>query len=339
MQTVINFTKPTSAGSNQRQTIMEIITSELYPEESFPAKYFPNLHTLLINHFIEIIKPQDELWKLYNSDQESIRIKETVRQTLSFRNILKNHPRTVVLIYREYIKKFLIFKNAHADPAEREDIFQEILARLIEDKIYKIQEKYDFNFHKISSFTSYFMVTVRNIYIDIIRERNVRPLTAGGVQEIGDVADLHGDKKMIDRLLINEELTKLQTILVLYYKTRARLELCLKFKYRIPVTRQDIEKCFPKCREEDIKTLTQDFTTTKDKRVFEKILSVFNYYEVRVNKSDTLRKWVNVKVEEIIMHLNRTHSTRVYNNKNFADFIALYYQEIKRDKRGEIWNR
>ncbi len=189
MQTVINFTKPTSAGSNQRQTIMEIITSELYPEESFPAKYFPNLHTLLINHFIEIIKPQDELWKLYNSDQESIRIKETVRQTLSFRNILKNHPRTVVLIYREYIKKFLIFKNAHADPAEREDIFQEILARLIEDKIYKIQEKYDFNFHKISSFTSYFMVTVRNIYIDIIRERNVRPLTAGGVQEIGDVAD------------------------------------------------------------------------------------------------------------------------------------------------------
>jgi len=327
MQTAISFTQPTSAGSNRRQTIMEIITSELYPEESFPAKYFPNIHTLLFNLFIEIIKPQDELWKLYNSDRESIRIKEAVRQTLNFRNLLKNHPQTVVLVYREYIKKFLIFKSAHADPTEREDIFQEILARLIEDKIYKIREKYDFNFHKISSFTSYFMVTVRNIYIDIIRERNVRPLTAGGVQEIGDVADLHGDKKMIDRLLINEELTKLQTILVLYYKIRARLELCLKFKYRIPVTRHDIEKCFPNCREEDIKTLTQDFTTAKDKRVFEKILSVFNYHEARENKSDTLRKWVNVKVDEIIMHLNRTHSARVYNNKNFADFIALYYQD------------
>lgn len=327
MQTVTSFTQSLTADSNQRQTIMEIITSELYPEETFPAKYFPNIHTLLFNLFIEIIKPQDELWKLYNSGQESIRIKETVRQTLSFRNILKNHPRTVVLIYREYIKKFLIFKNAHADPAEREDIFQEILVRLIEDKIYKIREKYDFNFHKISSFTSYFMVTVRNIYIDIIRERNVRPLTAGGVQEIDDVADLHGDKKMIDRLLINEELTKLQTILVLYYKIRARLELCLKFKYRIPVTRQDIEKCFPKCREEDIKTLTQDFTAAKDKRVFEKILSVFNYHEARVNKSDTLRKWVNVKVDEIIMHLNRTHGARIYNNKNFADFVALYYQD------------
>lgn len=339
MQTVTSFTQPLNAESNQRHTIMEIITSELYPEESFPAKYFPHIHTLLFNHFIDIIKPQEELWKSYNSNQDSMQIKEAARQTLNFRNLLKNYPQTVVLLYREYIKKFLLFKKAHADPAERDDILQEILARLIEDKIYKIQEKYDFNYHKISSFTSYFMVTVRNIYIDIIRERNVRPLTAGVVHEIDDVADLHGDKKMIDRLLINEELTKFQTILVLYYKTRDRLELCLKVKYRIPVTRQDIEKCFPKCREEDIKILTQDFTTIRDKRVFEKILSVFNYHEARLNKSDTLRKWVNIKVEEIIMHLNRTHGARVYNNKNFADFIALYYQEIKADQRGEIWNR
>ncbi len=153
--------------------------------------------------FIEVIKPQTNLWELYNSDKEHDRIKEAAREILNFRNLLENHPQTVVLIYQKYIKKFIAYK--HANPDENEDIFQEVITRLIADKIYKIQKKYDFNFKtfdssenlknlkKISSFTSYLMVTVRNIYIDIMRERNIRPLTTKGVEGIDDVPDKHGD--------------------------------------------------------------------------------------------------------------------------------------------------
>lgn len=327
METVVNFTGTATRKDNHRQTVMEVITGELYPEESFPAKNFPNIHLLLFDLFIEVIKPQKETWGLYTRGEDNERIKEIARDILNFRGLLENHPRMVVLIYRRYIEKFIVYK--HTNPSDREDIFQEVLTRLIEDKIYKIRERYDFDFKKVSSFTSYFMVTVRNIYIDIIRERNVRPLTSGDVQEINDVPDRIGDKTMINRLVLNEELVKLRTILLLFYKSRARLELCLKLKFRIPVAKEDVERCFPNCREEDIEILAQDFKLARDKRVFEKILSVFNYHESRENKSDTLRKWINVKIDEIITHLNRTHNFAVYNTKNFADFINLYYQHFK----------
>ncbi|MCP4221027.1 MAG: hypothetical protein GY765_40735 [bacterium] len=130
---------------------------------------------------------------------------------------------------------------------------------------------------------------------------------------------------MLNKMVINEELARLQTILILYYKTRSKLELCLKLKYRLPVTRQDISGCFPDCSDEFINILTSDYKLIRDKQLFENILAVFNHYEGRGNKSDTLRKWINVKVDEIIGHLNRSHNCTVYDNKNFADFIALYY--------------
>lgn len=331
MGTVVNFIRTATRTESHRHTVMEVITRELYPEEKFPAKNFPNIHLLLFDLFIEVIKPQKEIWSLYTRGENSGRIKDIARDILNFRGLLENHPRTVVLIYRRYIEKFIVYK--HTNQSDREDLFQEVLTRLIEDKIYKIQKKYDFGFKKVSSFTSYFMVAVRNIYIDIIRERNVRPLTSGDVREIDDVPDKHGEKTMINRLVLNEELVKLQTILLLFYKSRARLELCLKLKFRIPVTKEDIGRCFPNCREEDIEILAQDFTLTRDKRVFEKILSVFNHHEARENKSDTLRKWINVKIDEIITHLNRTHTFAVYNTKNFADFIGLYYQNIKGENK------
>jgi len=331
METVVNLTRTATRTDNHRHAVMELITRELYPDENYPAKNFPNIHLLLFDLFIEVIKPQKEIWDLYTRGENRTRIETIARDILNFRGLLENHPRMVVLIYRRYIEKFIVYK--HTNPFDREDIFQEVLTRLIEDKIYKIRDKYDFGFKKVSSFTSYFMVAVRNIYIDIIRERNVRPLTSGDVREIDDVPDRHGDKTMINRLVLDEELVKLRTILLLFYKSRARLELCLKLKYRIPVVKEDIRRCFPNCREEDIEILAQDFTRSRDKRVFEKILSVFNFHEARENKSDTLRKWINVKIDEIITHLNRTHNSAVYNTKNFADFVNLYYQEFRGDDK------
>ncbi len=334
-------TRPTETATNvHRNTVMDLIASELYPPDHFPPEHFPDLHTILFSAFVDSIKSRKELWNIYRSGINPGRVKEMVREILNFRALLSKQPQIVVLIYQRYIFKFITYK--HRNTAEREDIFQEVLTRLFEVKIKKIQEKYDFDFHgqqlenlkKISSFTSYLMVTVRNIYIDIIRERNVRPLTSGGVREIEDVdaVDKQGGKIMLNRLMIQEELLKLKTILLMYYKARAKLELCLKLKYRLPITREDVEKCFPRCTEAEVDTLMQDFTFTRDKQLYRIILAVFNQHEGRKSKSDSLRKWINVKVDEIVLHLNRTHNCSVYNSKNFADFIALYYQNIKGDQ-------
>ena len=354
--------------NKNRSIVLQLIRQQLYPEKEFPKNLFPDLTSVLFDCFIEVIRSREDLQKVYRQSRDTSPLEKLAYDILEFKNLLENHPQTVVLMYRSYIKKFIKYRHPRFD--DWEDIFQEVMTRLISGKIYRIREKFDFSYHyqdsakrgwhpqpnmefdektkfhkvlvkreaaspsdkgddsgkKISFFTSYLMVTVRNIYMDIIRERKVRPLTSGEFLTMDETIDIYEDKQMWSKLLINEEFQRFQTILALYYKSRPRLELCLKLKCRVPLTGDDIHQCFPRCSHDDFKTLEQDFKGIRDKKLFDIVAPVFNRNERTDNKSDTLRKWVSIKVDEITAHLNQSHGCEVYNNKNFVDFVSLYYQ-------------
>ena len=331
--------------NKNRSIVLQLIRQQLYPEKEFPKNLFPDLASVLFNCFTDVIRSREDLRKGYQQPMETARLEKLAQDILEFKNLLENHPQTVVLIYRTYIKKFIKYRHPYTD--EWEDIFQEVMTRLLSGKIYRIREKFDFSYQfqdspkkemafptdkdvgkgkKISYFTSYLMVTVRNIYMDIIRERKVRPLTSGEFQTMDETIDVYEDKQMLSRLVINEEFQRFQTVLALYYKSRPRLELCLKLKCRIPLTENDIHQCFPRCSRDELNALEQDFKGLRDKKLFDMVAPVFNRNERTENKSDTLRKWVSIKVDEITAHLNQSHGCEVYNVKNFVDFVSLYYE-------------
>jgi DNA-directed RNA polymerase specialized sigma24 family protein len=323
-----------------RLVVLEIVREKLYPEEDFQQKLFPDLPSVMFNCFLKALKVNKEQQKLYRSTNERQQIENLATEILEFKNLLSQYPNTVVLMYRTYIKKFIKYKHSSSasNPEEWEDIFQEVITRLISGKIQRIRERFDFsytneNFSKKSFFTSYLMVTVRNIYMDIVRERNVRPLTAGQLQPLEDGHEVFKDENMLSRLAITEEFKKFQMILALFYKSRAKLELCLKLKCRIPLTEKDVRLCFPGCDLEDIKLMAQDYRNLKDKKLFDAVVPIFNRNEGTENKSDTLRKWISVKVDEIASHLNRSHQSSVYTNKNLMDFVTLYYDWFNQENR------
>jgi DNA-directed RNA polymerase specialized sigma24 family protein len=332
--------------NKNRSIVLRLIRQQLYPDKEFPKNLFPDLASVLFNCFIDVVQSREDLQKVYRQSMETARLEKLVHDILVFKNLLENHPQTVVLMYRTYIKKFIRYRHPHTD--EWEDIFQEVMTRLISGKIYRIREKFDFSYQyqdsasptdydpgkekKVSFFTSYLMVTVRNIYMDIIRERKVRPLTSGEFQTMDETIDVYEDKQMWSKLVINEEFQRFRTVLALYYKSRPRLELCLKLKCRVPLTERDIHLCFPRCSRGDFETLEQDFKTVRDKKMFDIVVPIFNRNERTENKSDTLRKWVSTKVDEITAHLNHTHGCEVYNSKNFVDFVSLYYQRNNDDQ-------
>lgn len=318
-----------------RQIASKVIRNELYTEEDYPEKYFPDLTIILCDFFIEMIKVQHPEWK-DTEKKDEIEIVKLAKEVLSFKYILKYHPHTIVLIYRSYIKKFIKYKHACSRRGKEdwEDIYQEVMTRLISDKINRIRDRFDFEYSnetevKKSFFTSYLMVTVRNIYMDIIRERNVRLLTGGNVLPMNESFDTYDnkDENMLTRVAIENEFQKLDTILLLYHKSRARLELCLKLKCRIPVKEKDISMCFPAFNNDEMNLLSRDFKNMKDKNVFDTVITVFNRHEGMENKSDTLRKWVSLKVDEITSHMNHTHPSDVYTNKNFLDLLTLYFDK------------
>lgn len=313
--------------TENQKAVIDVINNQLYPEKQYPRMVFPEINSILMKHFNDIIKGNNEYQKIYQNCTERKKIEELAIKILNFKTLLNNFPRTIVMIYRQLIEKYIRYK--HTSPEEKDDILQEVITRLISDKISKIQEKYDFNFKKIPSFTSYLMVTIRNIYIDILREGKKRMLRTENIQDIERITIDKNTENIINQLFIEEELVKLDIIMKLYYKSRPKIEMCLKIKYRIPVTHKEVQNCFPNCDNEDIDILTKDFKFTKDKIVFRKIAPIFNKHESRECKSDTLRKWVTVKIGEIILHLNRTHEHNVYNSYNFSDLITLYYQKNK----------
>jgi len=317
-----------------RVTVLEYVRQYLYPLSDYPDNMFPDLPVILYQYFIDTIKKSPVLKNIYEKDDSTKEIENIARERLLFNTLLHDSPETVVLLYRTYIKKFVKYKaNTHPKINDWEDVFQEVITRLISGKIHRIRQHFDFEYQensleKKSFFTSYLMVTVRNIYMDIIRERNIRPLTGGQVRSIDEVLELsiHEDENMLNRLAIKEEFDKFHTLLNMYGKIKPKLELCLKLKCRILLDHPDILRCFPLCSPDDIRLMRNNFKNVNDKLLFDSVTPVFNRNEECENKSDTLRKWVSVKIDEITSHLNRTHSGDVYNSKNFPDFLALYYQ-------------
>lgn len=317
-----------------RQTVLSLVRQELYPIEDFLPKLFPDLQSVLWEYYCERIRTGAGNSGGPELDGENAVL--LAKELLAFKALLEQSPETVVLLYRSYIKRFILYQLSKSPGLkdEWEDIFQEVITRLISGKIQRIREKFDFSYGdniKKSTFTSYLMVTVRNIYMDIIRERQVRPLTAGELHPIDEAERSieHEDTDMLNRLVMDEEFRKFRTVLALHYRSRWKLELCLKLKCRIAPATDDIRRCFPSCSGEDIDVLSRDYKGFKDKRLFDMVVNVFNRNEGRENKSDTLRKWISVKVDELIAHMNRGHGGKVYTGKNLIDFITLYYERFK----------
>lgn len=317
--------------SQARDILLGVIANRLYPMAQYPRTLFPDLGKILVDEFMTILKSDPGHWNRFMTCSSEKDLTSMAGEILGLENLLKNNPRSLILIYRYLISKYIGGKHQKAD--EKEDLIQEIIFRLMTKKIPKIQKQYDFNFKKNPSFTSYFMVVVRNVYIDIVRERKKKVLKTVELSEADRPLRVREFGSEDGQIILEEETTKLHYLFKMYHRSRPKIEIMLKIKYRMSVDPVDVRNHFPGCPTQEISILTRDFKFMKDKEVFEVVTPVFNRCEKKRNKSDTLRKWIANKIEEIVSHLNRTHDHRVYNTENISDLVTIYFQKkwLKRD--------
>jgi DNA-directed RNA polymerase specialized sigma24 family protein len=304
--------------------LKKIINESLYPPERFPYHWFPDLEAILLDLFRQNWQVNEQIRQIFADANEQKTI-NMISEMLSFEAILAKNPRAVLMIYLKLISRFV--QRFHQKREEQSDLIQEILTRLLADKIFKIQQKYNASFNKLPSFTSYFMVCIRNIYIDVVREgkNTVRQKNMQSLSELEATPLLAEDA--MNQLLLEEEFEKLRVIFQLQAANRHKIKICLKLKYHLLLSTSDVRQCFADASSLEIAILCQDFRTTKDLKMFKTVVSVFNAHETKPVKADTLRKWVENKINEIISQLNRMHRAKIYNNANFSDLIGLYFQE------------
>lgn len=299
------------------------IAQDLYPQDLYPRHLFPGLESVLRGLF------QDEWdrnpgFRSGLAAADEARAAEMIAAALGLPAVLVCHPRVLVTIYQPLITGFI--QRLHRRREESQDIVQEILTRLLAGKLAKIQRNFDANFKQTPSFTSYFMVCVRNMYVDIVREggnllmkRDDVPLRVLEREPIG--------RQACPTAFLDEEFAKLRIILQLHPASQARIVLCLKLKCRCAVTDADIRHCFPSCSADDLLRLRADFRHMKDRDMYRAIVGVFNRNEPRPVQADTLRKWVESKTNLLITHMNRLHQAVVYDSENVMDLLALFFKE------------
>lgn len=303
-------------------SLENIIREQLYPEDKFPLRVFPDLIPLLTNLFFK----EKKNTATENFDSRNEKLKEINKQAvkiLNLNSLVKNHPDILVLLYRNLISNYISRKHFYKN--EIEDIVQEIITRILDKKIERIKDTFDFTDTQNPTFTSYFMVTIRNIYIDIIRKGKIEN-ERESLDENSGQDESAGNHKMINTLILEEEFLKLEALLKLYHRLSSKIILILKIKYKINITEKNIRSCFSGCSPEDIDLFKSNVKQHREKVVFKRIVPLFNKYEGKKNRADSLRKWISVKVDEIKNHMNNTHINSPYTRSNISDLFILYFK-------------
>jgi len=302
-----------------------IIREHLYPENEFPTALFPDLIKTLTNLFFsERIKSGS----LENTKFTTIK-KEALSQ-LNLNTLIKKHPDIVILLYRNIIVNYITRK--HFNKNEVEDIVQEIITKILDKKIDRIRNVFNFTDIKNPTFTSYFMVTIRNIYIDMLRKEKKEEKKVAKEMNILNVAGRQGEEGFTN-LIIDEELQKLRMLLSLYRKNQAKIILTLKMKYNQKPSKDEILACFENCSKSDIDILSSDFSALYERKIFEIITPVYSRYSSPKLRPDSLRKWISDKIGEIKDHMNKTHSNNPYNSKNIPDLFLIFFNRNKQTGR------
>lgn len=299
-------------------SIRNIIEKKLYPDDKFPRSLFPDIISILTNLYL----------KSENHSPNTEDLEKKISEVVGLKSLLNRDPGTIALIYKALIFKF-IFKR-HPNKDDVEEIVQEILTRFLNDKIHGIRRRFNLDDPELPTFTSYFMVTIRNIYIDIIRkELRGKDLTENEM-EIEKLSD-NKREDMLNNMILEEEFKKFNVLLRLYHKSGPKLNLALKIKYNIPVDDTDILSYFPDCSEDEKKLFQQSGGFyIKNRKNVERIAPIFNKYEGKSNNPDTLRKWISTKLDEIKRQMNHVHPGSPYNNSTISDLIILYFKWEKK---------
>ena len=213
--------------------------------------------------------------------------------------------------------------------------FKEVLQHVNEELLRKI-DKIACQFSGKAQITTYFVVIVRNICNDFIRHRLKTPATIN----IDHVEIVSGQSSAISRLIIFEESVRLRKAIDLYFKQKGKLVLILKLKYRMAYTLEDFFDYNYAIGEKDyhnFNELVEPYIDCCDQKIYTALSKLFNKFEDRKSVADSLRKWISIKISELIEILNESPNSAHYNEDTFQLLFEYSYADLN-DERMSVNN-
>jgi DNA-directed RNA polymerase specialized sigma24 family protein len=225
--------------------------------------------------------------------------------------LLRRDPHRLLLEFQDPIRRAVLsFVSRGGFPANTiDDVIQSVNEHLLR-RMPNIQKQFDGSV----LVRTYLSQIVRNICLSLIRGKQF----AREFQELSEEAELDGDP-VTDRYSLDRGRVLLEAVLAQFGRHRAKLVLCLKLRFRIPMVTDDILAWSPVCDQLSMTTLLSsfggDYRSLTEKEVFAIVTPIFNLIEGKQNTPDALRKWLSEKMEDIIELLNGHPPVRTFDEE------------------------
>jgi hypothetical protein len=239
---------------------------------------------------------------------------------------LFDDPGQFILNYQQLIEVLVhvFIRSGYFPTEDKQEIIHSIIERLL-IRMPKIKAQY--NGH--SRLKTYLSVIIRNLILERIREKQyLRKIEM--VEEYNCEIEYHEDP--LNRMIIDQEITRLGKILGMFCTKRKKLELCMKLIFRIPLKMNDFTEFRNDFQAADYHSYCRHFGQihlTTDLDIYEWLTNLVNKYEGKDSSSDAMRKWIKQKLEEIIDLLNGTPQTSNYSVETLQILFEKYHEQNK----------
>lgn len=218
---------------------------------------------------------------------------------------------------------FHIYKGYFPADA-KEDAIQDITLKFLEKGEDIIRQ-----FKGHSSVKTYFNAVIFNFCSDLYRSGRYRVLGTESIERVPDIP-----VQAIPKKILEDEFRRLSLLFDLFGKKKHRLILCLKLTYKIPLENADIERYHPEVESHESQALLMlnhpSNVNTTDKEIFRTLNEIFNRLEEKETSVDALRKWVDVKTEEMVRFMNGDPPRYYYTRKSLQILVEKYFMEAIR---------
>lgn len=244
-------------------------------------------------------------------------------------DLLMNDPGALLVKYQNIVEISVVkyCGQGYFPYADVDEVCQ-----YVNEKILIRAENLQKQYNGSSLVRTYLAAVIRNAVLEYVRHHKRSGFSAYEGLDVNKV----DSNFSIDKVILREEFERLERILSLFTKKRAKTEICLKMIHRIPITIFDLKKYSDKIDSEKsyrmIRTLNESMVY-KEKDILHIMNDWFSYHEDKTTTIDTMRKWVKGRIKEIIRHLNGFPPTRAYDEESLHILLEKYYEyETKRLK-------
>lgn len=237
--------------------------------------------------------------------------------------LLKEDPNQLLVAFKPIIegtvRRFIAKGFFKSD--DQDDLVQHIHLDLLEKKLARIQEHFDGSCY----LSTYFSKVVYNICGEMARKKKNQP----DQRSVETLAEIKTEElSAFQRITIEEELHKLEGYLRGIRKQKEKKVLSLKVFSKVALSSFDFRVYNRLSSFEDVLAYFEGtYETEPEKNHYTRLAELFNEQEAKDGNGDSLRKWVQILVDKIVLRMNGNPPTSFYDRSSLAILFQLFWQK------------